>query len=221
MFAVFSVALEVATALVLSCALLQVTKGQRWLETIYFLPVVTPMVAFALVWQWLLDSSSGGVNQVVQFLGGTPVAFLSQPGWAMAAIITLRVWKELGLAVLMIWTALKSLPKSLLEASVLDGASGVKQFWHVVLPQLQPILLFVVTVSLISALQSFDSVFLLTKGGPDNSTQLLVYGVYKHAFEYYRVGQASAMAYLLAIMIVGLTLVQWWGKKLQESVAEH
>ena len=171
------------------------------------------MVAFAFVWQWMLDPTSGVLNQLLLSLGKPAIAFLYEPGWAMLALIVLRVWKEMGLSILLFWTALKNVPEELQDASALDGATGYKQFFNVVLPLMTPVVFFVASMAIINGFQAFDSVYLLTQGGPENSTQVLVYWVFKNAFGFYKVGQASAIAYLLFMLIAGLTLIQWQLRK--------
>lgn len=215
-FAAGSVCLEVLCALTLAFGLSKITRGIKLFETLYFLPVITPMVAVALVWGWMLDPSSGVINQITHWFGLPKIAWLYEPGWAMAWVIILRAWKELGYSTLLLWTALKALPQDLFEASHLDGANAWQQFTKVILPQLSPILCFVTTVSTIGAFQAFDSIYLLTQGGPQNSTQVLVYWIFKNAFSFYKIGEASAIAYLLFLLIAGLTLIQWqlqrkWG----------
>lgn len=212
-FVTFSVILELLISLTIAFAVDQLTRGKRFFESLFFLPVVTPMVAFSLVWQWMLDPNSGALNQVIDFLGGQPIAFLYEPTWAMAALITLKVWKEMGLSILLFVTALKNIPAELKEAALLDGATGLRQFQSVLLPMLTPIIFFVVSMGLINGFQVFDSVYLLTQGGPENSTQVLVYWVFKNAFGFYKVGQASAIAYVLFVIIAVLTLIQWQLRK--------
>ena len=215
-FAIGSVSLEVICALFLAYGLSRLTKGIKLFETLYFLPVITPMVAVALVWGWMLDPGNGMLNQWMQYVGLPKVAWLYEPGWAMFWVIILRAWKEMGYSTLLLWTALKALPQDIFEAAKLDGATPQQQFFKITIPQLSPILYFVITISTIGAFQAFDSIYLLTQGGPNNTTQVLVYWIFKNAFSFYKIGEASAIAYILLLFIAGLTLLQW---QLKQKVA--
>ena len=212
-FVLGSVTLEVLLALFLAYGLSQVTRGRRVFEAIFFLPVITPLVALSLVWGWMLDPTTGSVNSALAMLGLKGHAWLFEPGWAMLCVIVLRVWKEMGFSTLLLWSGLQAIPKDYFEASRLDGASAWTQFRQISLPLLSPIVFFVLTVSTIGAFQAFDSIYLLTQGGPANSTQVLVFWVFKHAFSFYKVGQASALAYMLFFLIASVTLLQWQIRK--------
>lgn len=213
LFVVGSVTLEVLLSLFVACALAQVTRGRRMFEAIFFLPVLTPMVALALVWGWMLDPVTGGLNQALKLVGLTGHAWLYEPGWAMLCVILLRVWKEMGFTTLLLWSGLQAIPKEYFEAAKLDGAAGLKQFFKITLPLLSPILFFVTTMSFIGAFQAFDSIYLLTQGGPQNTTQVLVFWIFKNAFAFYKVGEASALAYVLFAIIASITLIQWFTRR--------
>lgn len=208
--------LEVGLALVLALALFEQTGKTRWLQALYGLPYLTPMLAVALWAAWWWDADRGGLNTLLNLfplLQQAPVAWLYQPGWAMAALITLEVWKSLGYNLLLLITGLKSTPEEVLEAARLDGATGWRQGWFVVLPMLSPTLFLVVLVTLIHTLQSFDGVYLLTQGGPQGATRTLGYWVYQQAFDWYRLGPASALAFGLTLLVAGLTVAQWQLRK--------
>lgn len=212
-FVLASVVLEVSLALGLALLLNQTLRGIGLFRMLYFLPVVSPMVSVALVWGWLLDPQYGGITALVMALGGPRIAWLFDPAWALWAVVMIRVWKDVGYPMLILLAGLQAIPQDLYESARIDGASWWHQLTTVTLPMLSPTLFFVLTVSMIQSFQSFDVVYLLTEGGPAQSTQLLVYSLFKHAFQFYKVGPASAMAYVLFLIILSLTALQWHLRK--------
>lgn len=210
---------ETLLALALAWWVFGRVRGQRWFRTVFFLPVVAPLVSVALVWGWLYNPEQGLMNAVLQqagvlsfFNNGQPVAWLYNPRTAMAAIMVLQIWKNTGYAFLILLAGLQALDTDLLEAAILDGAPVWQRFFSIVLPLLSPTLFFVVTVSMINNFQAFDSIYLLTQGGPQHSTEVLVHWLFGQAFTEFTVGRASALAYCLFVIILGLTLLQWWGR---------
>ncbi len=214
-FVALSGILELAISLVLAVWLNRAVRGQSFFRTAYFLPFITPMVSVALVWGWLYDPSYGMFNWLLQqaHLIGKPIPWLYDPQTALWAVIILRVWKDIGYNIVIFLAGLQAVPPSLYESANLDGASGWRTFWLVTLPMITPTLFFVGVMTLINGFQAFDSVYLLTQGGPEHSTELLVYWMFKNAFEFYKIGPASAIAYILFIVILLLTLVQWQLRK--------
>jgi multiple sugar transport system permease protein len=181
------------------------------LQTLYFMPYVTPMVAVALVFGWLFEGEQGLANQLALWLGlvQTPQAWLHQAPTALAGVITLDVWKTLGYTLLLVLAGLQALSPAVLEAAELDGATGWRQLRLIVLPLLAPTLWVVGLLTIIHAMLAFDAIYLLTQGGPNKATTVLVFWLFQQAFLWYSAGKASAIAYLLAVLLVGLTLVQW------------
>ncbi len=212
-FVVATVSLEVVLALGAALLVNKSIRGIGLFRTIFFLPVITPMVSVALVWGWMYDPSYGWLNWGLKLVGQKPIAWLYDPHWAMLGIIMLRVWKDMGYNMVILLAGLQGVPLHLYESAALDGAGAWQRFTRITLPMLSPTLFFVITVSLINAFQAFDSVYLLTQGGPQNSTQVLVYWLFKNAFEFYKVGPASAIAYILFVIILIITLIQWWLRK--------
>jgi multiple sugar transport system permease protein len=212
-FVVGSVTLDVTMALLLAVLLNRTVQGIGIFRTVFFLPVITPMVSVALVWGWLYDPNYGWLNAFLHLFGIKPIAWLYDKQWAMWAIILLRVWKDMGYNMVILLAGLQGIPTHLYESAALDGANAWQRFWRLTLPMLSPTLFFVITVSLINAFQAFDMVYLLTEGGPENSTQVLVYWLFKNAFQFYKVGPASAIAYILFMIILTLTVIQWQLRK--------
>lgn len=207
--------LEVVLGLLLALWLNRALRGQAWFRTAYFLPFITPMVSVALVWGWLYDPQFGLLNWVLARLHliQAPVPWLYDPRTAMGAIILLRIWKDVGYNLVLFLAGLQAVPQSLYESADLDGAGPADTFLRVTLPMITPTVFFVTVMAFINGFQAFDSVYLLTQGGPEHSTELLVYWMFKNAFEFYRIGPASAIAYLLFVLILALTAVQWQLRK--------
>lgn len=206
---------ELVLGLAIAVLLNSVVRGKSVLRALYFLPFITPMLSVALVWGWLYDPTVGLLNGVLQKLGllHTPVAWLYDIRTALPAVILLEIWKTLGYTVVLFLAGLQAIPTTLYESAHLEGANAWQRFWQITLPMVTPTLFFVMTITLIHAFQSFDAIYLLTQGGPENATAVLVYWLYKTAFGLYQVGPASAMAYLLFVMILALTLLQWQLRK--------
>ncbi|WP_373533090.1 carbohydrate ABC transporter permease [Vampirovibrio sp.] len=214
-FVIISGFLEVAVALLLAVWLNRAVRGQSFFRTAYFLPFITPMVSVALVWGWLYDPTYGLINWLLQqaHLIQQPIPWLYDPKTALWAVMILRVWKDIGYNIVIFLAGLQTVSPSLYEAANLDGATGWQTFWRVTLPMITPTLFFIGIMTLINGFQSFDSVYLLTQGGPQHSTELLVYWMFKNAFEFYKIGPASAIAYILFVVILLLTLGQWQLRK--------
>lgn len=214
-FVIVSGFLELALSLLLAVWLNRAIRGQTFFRTAYFLPFITPMVSVALVWGWLYDPSYGLINWILQQIQviDKPIPWLYDTKTALWAVMILRIWKDIGYNIVIFLAGLQTVSPSLYESANLDGATGWQTFWRVTLPMITPTLFFVGIMTLINGFQSFDSVYLLTQGGPEHSTELLVYWMFKNAFEFYKIGPASAIAYILFMVILLLTLGQWQLRK--------
>ncbi|MEB3246055.1 MAG: sugar ABC transporter permease [Vampirovibrionales bacterium] len=179
-------------------------------RTACLLPMATPAIGAALVWGWLFDPAVGVLNAALMALGwlDTPVAWLYTQPWALGCVILLEIWKATGYNVLLLLAALEALPADVLAAARLDGAGGLGLTRQIVLPLLAPMLAFVMTITLIHTLQAFDAVYLLTQGGPENTTRVAVYALFQNAFIGLDAGRASAMGVLLFLVIAALTALQ-------------
>jgi multiple sugar transport system permease protein len=208
-FALIGGPLTVATSL--GAALLVNAKLVRFktvFRTIYFLPFVTTLVAVAIVWRYLYHPQYGLLNYALGAVGIRPVDWLGDPRWAMPAIILLAVWKNFGYNMLIFIAGLQAIPEELYEAASLDGAGGVRRFWHVTLPNLAPTFFFVGVVTMIGYFQLFAEPYVMTAGGPLGATTSLVLFMYTEGFRWWRLGNAAAIAFLLFIIIMAWTLVQ-------------
>ena len=191
--------------LVLASIIHSKIKCAEWFKTIYFLPFITPAVVVAIVWSWIFDPNIGGVN----FLFKSNLNWLFDRHLAMPVLIFVSVWKLIGYNMVIFLAALSGVSNSLFEAAKIDGASNFQTFKNVTVPVLAPTIFFVIIITAVSSFQVFDLIYLMTQGGPLDSTNVLVYAIYKNAFEYFNIGKASAIAYVLFVIILTLTLIQW------------
>lgn len=204
-YAISTSIFAVIIPLALACIINSKIRGSEFFKTAYFLPFVTPMIVIAIVWQWIFDPNIGILNYILKL----HINWLYDVNFAMPAIIIVSVWKLIGYNMVIFLSGLSALNESLFEAAKIDGASPFETFKFVTVPLLSPTIFFVVVITCISSFQIFDLIYLMTQGGPLDSTNVLVYAVYKNAFEYFRIGPASAMAYVLFVIILALTLIQW------------
>jgi multiple sugar transport system permease protein len=174
-------------------------------RAIYFLPVVTSWVAVALVWKWLLNPQFGLVNAWLAQLGVQGPAWLFDPNWAMASVILTSIWKDTGYVMVILLAGLQGIPRVYYEASEIDGATRAQQLRHVTVPLLAPAIFFALTISLINSFQVFDQVYVMTGGGPAGATTVLVERIVKQAFSFSRMGYASAMSWVLFVLIFATT----------------
>ncbi|MFG3530904.1 carbohydrate ABC transporter permease [Streptomyces sp. NPDC047917] len=203
----FTVPFGMMLGLLVALALHTGLKARGIFRTAVFLPQVTATVAIALVWLWIYNPGNGLLNTLLSFLGIDGPAWLASTSWAMPSVILVGIWQGIGMKMLIYLAALQSLPKELYEAASVDGASKVRQFFSITLPLLKPATFFVLITSMISAFQSFDQIYILTDGGPANSTTMMTYEIYKSAFREFRVGYACAQSLVLFVLLMGFTLV--------------
>ena len=204
-FAIASSVFAVIIPLVLACILNTKIRGSNFYKTAYFLPFITPMIVIAIVWQWVFDPNIGLLNQILH----THIKWLYDVRFAMPALIAVSVWKLIGYNMIIFLSGLSTINQEVLEAAKIDGANSWQVFKNVSVPLLSPTIFFVIVITSISSFQVFDLIYVMTQGGPDNSTMVLVYSIYKYAFEYFDVGKASAIAYILFAIIFVLVLCQW------------
>ncbi len=204
-FAVSTSVFGVIIPLILAVILNDKIRGSEFYKTAYFLPFITPMIVIGVVWQWIFDPNIGILNNLLQI----HINWLYDTRFAMPALIIVSVWKLIGYNMIIFLSSLSTINQSLFEAAKIDGASPVQTFKSVTVPLMSPTIFFVVIITAISSFQIFDLIYLMTQGGPLDSTNVLVYAIYKNAFEYFNVGKASAIAYVLFVVILVLTLIQW------------
>jgi multiple sugar transport system permease protein len=206
---------SVGGALFVAIALNRKIRGIRFYRTAVIVPVVISTIATAIMFLWLLDQYFGLANWVLEKFGLGPFGFFSSPNGALYSIILVTVWGWIGFDVIIYLAALQGVPQELLEAATIDGAGNWSIFRNVTVPLLGPATLFLVVFSSINAIQLFDEVYFLTKGGPGTATYVPVYYLYSLAFSQAIAGYAAAIAYVLLVVILILTVIQLWvGKRM-------
>lgn len=213
-FTIATVLPSLVIPLILAVLLNQTLWFRGWLRTAYFIPSMTSLVAVGLGWRWLFQLD-GPVNALLSAVGGEPIAWLSSTVWAMPVLILLSIWKQLGFNLVVFLAGLQTIPISLYEAAEIDGANAWQRFWHITLPGLRPTLIFALITTTIFTLRSFEQVYVITGGGPLNSTNLLVYYVYNQAFAQFDFGYAAAAT--MGLLGVSFVLVYWQLRLTQEE----
>lgn len=208
-FSALYTALDLVLALGLAIALNQKLRGLDWLRTAYVLPLVCSMVAGAILWNWIYDPRTGVLDAALAAVHLGPIRWLSDPHWALLSLVVVSVWKNLGYDMLLFLAGLQAVPTQLLESASLDGAGAWQRFRHVTLPMLGPTLVLVGMLAVIRAFQTFDTIYLMTAGGPHRATTIVGYWLFQNAFTYFKLGKASALAYVLFAILAGLSALQW------------
>ncbi|HOE65313.1 MAG TPA: sugar ABC transporter permease [Candidatus Hydrogenedentes bacterium] len=221
-YTIFSVPLGMAAAFAMALLLNRNMKARPLFRTFFFLPSIVPMVAASVLWVWVFNSQYGYLNwalqpvyDLVNAVCGTqyqPPNWLQSPFWSKPALILMSVW-GVGGTMVMYLAALQDVPAALYEAADLDGASAWRKVWHITLPMISPILFFTFVMGLIGAFQVFTQAYVMTKGGPGISTLFYCLYLFNNAFEYFRLGYASAMAWVLFAIIGALTVFVFKGSK--------
>ncbi|GAA4415570.1 sugar ABC transporter permease [Georgenia halophila] len=211
-FSLGIVVLNISLALALAVLLNQRLPATTFFRVAFFSPVVVSLVAWTIVWGFLLQVD-GGVNAFLSTFG------IDGPNWlrgnvtAMIAVVVVQVFKNVGLNMVLFLSALQSVPEEIQEAATLDGAGPWRRFWSITMAMISPTVLLVSILTVVGSLETFALIDVLTQGGPSNSTTVLVYYLYRQAFEFNDFGYASAVAVLLFAIVLGLTLLQWQTRK--------
>ncbi|MCJ9668997.1 MULTISPECIES: carbohydrate ABC transporter permease [unclassified Neorhizobium] len=181
----------------------------RFYKVAFFLPVTATLVAMATVWEFILHPSIGLANHLLKVLGVDPVRFLSDPDWAIVSLAVIGIWQSIGFNMVLFLAGLSSIPKEIDEAAALDGAAGgIDRFLIVTWPLLGPTTLFVTITTAINAMRVFESVAVITQGGPNKATEVILYSIYLEAFQYFRTGYASALTVVFLLVTVSLIILQ-------------
>lgn len=204
-----SVTLGMLLGLGLALLLNQAVPARGIFRTLIFTPYVTTIAAIALLWVWILDPRYGLINYGLGLLGFDGPRWLSDPQWAMPALIIMNVWRTMGYDMVIFLAGLSAIPRELYEAADIDGAGRISKFFHITLPLLSPTTFFIMVTSLIGALQVFDQVAVMTAGGPVDATKVFNYYLYEQAFAFFRAGYAAAVAVVLFLIILALTILQF------------
>mgnify|MGYP000022742402 CR=1 FL=1 len=208
-FAAGLVPLNILLALILALLLAQQRPGVTLFRTLFFAPVVTSAVAWAIVWRFMLQDETGTINQVLRVIGIDGPNWLREDSWAMTSVIFTRILKNVGLNMLIYLAAIQTIPKEFGDAARVDGANRMQVLRHVTLPMLAPTTLFITIVTIVGSMQVFDHILLMTGGGPANATLVLVYYVYQQGFLFFETGYASTVAGVLFLITMALTIFRW------------
>ncbi len=208
LFAVLYLPINIAVSLGMALWINTVSRGRQTLRVLFFLPVVTPMVANVLVWR-MIYQPDGAIDGVAKLFGGNAANFLGDPHWAMAALVLMSVWQGFGYNLLVFSAAIDNIPVSLNEAATLDGVGPWRRLRSITLPMISPAMFFASTMTIITTFQVFAQPYLLTGGGPGISTTTLVLFIYRQGFSAFSLGIASAAAWVLFVIILIITAVQF------------
>jgi len=210
---IFFVFLTVPPAIVISLVIAVLLDAQPYcrgfFRTIFLLPVGVSAAMAAMLWVFIFNPSAGYLNFVLSSVGIRGPNWLGDPNWALVAVSIATVWKEIGFNVIFFLAGLASVPDDVREAAIVDGAGVWRRFWYVILPMISPTFFFVTVISVIHSFESFGQIHILTRGGPADATNILVYKLYRDGFEYFRAGFASSQAVILFCIILLLTMVQF------------
>ncbi len=202
------VPIGIALALVIAVLLNNRLRFRSFFRAAFFAPVVTSMVAVSIVWTWMLEPNYGLINGLLAKIGIAGPGWLTDPSWAMTSVILLSIWKNLGFNMVIFLAGLQNIPEEINESADLDGVTPFQRLRFITVPMIKGPIGFAVIVSMIKSMQVFGQIYVMTGGGPANSTMVIVYYLYQQAFEFYRSGYASAVAWVLFVAILILTLVQ-------------
>lgn len=180
------------------------------LRTIFLLPVGISTAMAAMLWVFLFNPTAGYLNYFLSLVGIDGPNWLADPDWALTAVSMATIWKAIGFNVIFLLAALTGVPRELQEAALVDGAGTYRRFWHITLPMISPTLFFISIVSVIHTFEGFGQIHILTQGGPADATNVLVYSLFRDAFQNFRTGFASAQAIVLFLIIMIATVIQFW-----------
>ena len=208
-FGIGTVIPTIIGGMILALLLQKAFRGDGIFKFILFSPWITPTVAVSIVWTWIYEPDVGIANHVLKFFHLPALQWINSSSTAMLAVIIVTVWKSLGYAMIFYITALEKVPKELYEANALDGANSWQRFRDVTLPCISPTTFFLVIITMVNSLQAYDQIQILTQGGPSGSTRTLLYMYYQLGFEEFNMGQATAVAMILILITVMLSLIQF------------
>lgn len=203
------VSLGIIIPFALALALNMPLRGRNVFHTVYFLPVAVSFVATGLIWRWMFDPALGLINYSLGLIHVPGPDWSLDPLWAWVSLIIVATWKSLGYNMVIFRAALHGIPTELYEAAAIDGAAGWARFRYITVPLVTPALFFVLVTSLIFSLQVFDPIYIMTRGGPARATTSLVYYLFENGFQWFKMGYAATIAWVLFGVILVITLVQW------------
>lgn len=205
-YTVLTVPVGMCLSLILAVMLDQKIAFRRFYRAVFFLPAITSMVVVAIVWQWIYNPEYGLLNYFLSLFGIQGPKWLIDSRTSLLSLAIVGIWKNAGYNMIIFLSGLQGISTSYYEAAELDGANKLQQFRYVTLPMLKPTTFFIFIMSVINSFQVFDQVMLMTEGGPGRSSSVLVHYLYQNAFQYFKLGYACAIAYLLFFIIMGITI---------------
>lgn len=209
-YTVFTVPLQIFVPILLADLLAKIKE--KWLSSfvrsVLFVPVVASLILVGTVWRFMLSGDSGFTNSFISHLGIGPINCLGHPGWAMAVVIVVSAWKNIGYFLVLFYAGVLDIPAERYEAAAVDGAGRVQQFLHITLPGLRPVTLLCLILSTIWSFQAFDLIYIMTGGGPGGATTTLVMAIYQRGFKLFQMGNASAIAMVLLVIIIIFSAAQ-------------
>jgi len=212
-YALMVVPFGMLVSLTLALALNTKIRFQKLYRLIYFLPVLTMPVTISIIWKWIYSPDFGPLNQFLHLFGAGRLLWLSDVHLAMPALVIMGIWMGSGYGMIIFLAGLQNIPREFYEAAEVDGANYWQKQLYITLPLLTPTIFFNTVTSLISAFQVFDIVYTMTKGGPLDSTRTMVYTIYDNGFHFFKMGLASAAAWILFVIILVVTIIQFWSQK--------
>ncbi|RAP74517.1 carbohydrate ABC transporter permease [Paenibacillus montanisoli] len=208
-YSALAIPFGMALSLAIAVSLNQKIKAIRFFRTAFFLPTISSVVAMTLLWKWIFNAEYGLLNNFLGWFGIVGPAWLSSEDWAMPAMIIQGVWGGLGFSMVMYLAALQGVPRSLYEAAEIDGANLWQRFLRITIPSISPTTLYLLITSIIGVMQDFPRFQIMTEGGPNYSTTTIVYYLFQNAFRYMEMGYASAMAWMLGLLLMVITLINF------------
>ncbi|RIH90511.1 sn-glycerol-3-phosphate transport system permease protein UgpA [Calidithermus terrae] len=207
LYVLFNIPLQTVLALLLAVLMDRLVRS-IFVRAVVILPYLLSNVVVAMIFLWLLHPILGYVNVFLGLLGLERQPFFGSPDQALATVAGVNIWRHMGFTALLFYAGLQSIPRSLYEAAAIDGAGEWRMFWRITLPLLRPVTVFVLVTSVIGSFQIFDTVAVATGGGPSYATRVIVWYIYENAFQFFRMGYASAMSMVLFLILVAFTLIQ-------------
>lgn len=208
-YSVFVIFFQIVLGLIIADVLNRKVIGQKFHRIAVYLPNITSMVAISMVWLWIYDPNLGILNKVLVAFGISPQRWLFDTDLALPSIMIMSIWKFIGYNMIIYLAGLQNIPKSLYEAAVVDGASGIQQFFKITVPMLRPVTFFLFVIASIKSFNGFEQVNVLTDGGPMNATTTIVHQIYERAFRDFQMGYASSMAVFLLVVTLIFTLLNF------------
>lgn len=208
-YMVLYIPLILSTSMIEALVLNRDFAGKKLYKILFYLPVISSWVAVALIWKWLLNGKYGLINNWLMACGIAGPSWMTSQVWAMPGVVLAAVWKDTGYYALILLAALKGINKTYYDAALIDGATSWQRFRRITMPLLSPTLFLLVVINVINGFQVFESIYIMTEGGPAGATRVPVEQIYRYAFTYYRMGYASAIAWVLAAVIFVATFIQF------------